>query len=106
VGSSKFYLLSKKTGLLRLLVELNSLIEKIDNGDFNGNGKFYDSSRGGMRQWVYNRSVVEKLFKVAEVFCGGPELLSQYFVDHKMTEKHIDEIQGANKDRIGGIMQR
>ena len=91
---------------MRLLVELNSLVEKIDNGDFNGNGKFYDASRNGMRQWVYNKSVVEKLFKVAEVFCGGPELLSQYFVDQKMTENQINEIQDISRNRIGGIMHR
>ena len=59
-----------------------------------------------MRQWVYNKSVVEKLLKVAEVFCGGPDLLSQYFVDQKMTEKQIKEIQGTNRDHVEGIMHR
>ena len=59
-----------------------------------------------MREWLYNKRVVEKLFKVAEVFCGGPDLLTEYFVDQRMTEKELDEIIAPNKNRIEGIMHQ
>ena len=78
----------------------------MDNGTFIGNGKCYDPSREGMREWSHNKRVVEKLFKVAEVFCGGPALLTEYFVDQRMTEKEVDEIIAPNKNRIEGIMHQ
>ena len=91
---------------MTLLVELNSIVESIENGTFDGNGKCYASSREGMREWLHNKRVVEKLLKVAEVFCGGPDLLTQYFVEQQMTDNEIDGIIAPHKNRIEGIMQK
>ena len=85
--------------------QLNDIVEKIDSGDFVGNGKIYKNGRQNIREWQYNKRVVDKLLKVAEVFCGGPTLLTQYFVEHKMSENERENLS-SHKKHVEGIMKR